>query len=58
MSEKPEINTVMSWLEGLAQEDWREFHSDSEVRNIAAAALELLKDQQEEIDELSFQLYG
>ena len=38
--------TVMSWLEGLAQEDWRMFHSDSEVQQIAMAALEVLKEQE------------
>ena len=37
---------VMSWLEGLTDEDWRRYHSDSEVRNIAKAALELLKEQE------------
>jgi len=36
---------VMSWLEGLTDEDWQRYHSDSEVRNIAKAALELLKEQ-------------
>ena len=34
--------TVMSWLEGLAQDDWRMFHSDSEVQEIARSALELI----------------
>lgn len=34
---------VMSWLEGLSQPDWHMFHSNSEVQNIARAALELLK---------------
>lgn len=37
---------VMSWLEGLTDDDWRRYHSDSEVRNIAKAALELLKEQE------------
>lgn len=37
---------VMSFLEGLTQDDWREFHSDSEVTNIAKDALELLKEQE------------
>ena len=37
--------TVMSWLEGLAQDDWREWHSDSEVQTTAQAALELLTTQ-------------
>lgn len=35
----------MSWLEGLAQDDWPMFHSDSEVQEIAKAALALLKEQ-------------
>ena len=35
---------VMSWLEGLAEPDWRDFHSDSEVQNIAKSALALLKE--------------
>ena len=43
---------VMSWLEGLTEPDWRYFHSDSEVQNIAKSALELLKAQRETIDEL------
>ena len=37
---------VMSWLEGLTDEDWRRYHSDSEVRNIAKEAMELLKEQE------------
>lgn len=40
-----DIDTVLSWLEGLAEPDWRLFHSDSEVQNIAKKALELLKEQ-------------
>ena len=32
-----EINTVMSWLEGLADDDWADLHSDTEVQNIATA---------------------
>lgn len=36
----------MSWLEGLAEPDWRDFHSDSEVQNIAKSALELLKEHE------------
>ena len=42
--DKPEINTVMSWLEGLADDDWADLHSDTEVQNIAKAALELLEE--------------
>jgi hypothetical protein len=37
---------IMSWLEGLAQDDWPMFHSDSEVQEIAKNALELLKEQE------------
>ena len=36
---------IMSWLEGLAQDDWPMFHSDSEVQEIAKNALELLEEQ-------------
>ena len=38
--------TIMSWLEGLAQDDWRECHSDSEVQEIARQTLALLKEQE------------
>ena len=38
--------TVMSWLEGLSQDDWRAYHSDSEVAEIAKAALALMKQQE------------
>ena len=41
----PDRKKVMSWLEGMAQQDWRMFHSDSEVQEIARNALELLKEQ-------------
>ena len=44
-----DIDAVMSWLEGLSQPDWRDFHSDSEVQSIAEDALELLKEQEVEI---------
>lgn len=37
---------IMSFLEGLAQKDWRMFHSDSEVQVIAEHALALLKEQE------------
>ena len=37
---------VMSWLEGLAEPDWRVFHSDSEVQSIAKFALAMLKEQE------------
>lgn len=38
--------TVMSWLEGLTQDDWPKWHSDSEVQETAKAALELIKEQE------------
>ena len=41
-----DIKTVMSWLEGLTDDDWPHFHSDSEVQNIAKSAMELLKEQE------------
>ena len=37
---------VLSWLEGLTFDDWRMYHSDSEVQNIAKEAFELLKERQ------------
>ena len=37
---------VMGWLEGLAQDDWMNWHSDSEVQNTAKAALDLLKERE------------
>ena len=40
----PDRERVMSFLEGLAEPDWRAFHSDSEVQNIAKSALALLKE--------------
>ena len=46
------IEEVMSWLEGLAEPDWRLFYSDSEVQNIAKSALELLEEQQKTIKRL------
>ena len=46
-SETMDREQVMSWLEGLSQDDWRLFHSDSEVSNIAKYALALLKEQGE-----------
>lgn len=40
-----DIETVMSWVEGLTQDDWRWDYSDSEVQETAKAALALLKEQ-------------
>ena len=46
----PDSEKVMSWLEGLAEPDWRECYSDSEVQETARQALdlidELLKEQE------------
>ena len=39
-----DIKTIMSWLEGLAEPDWRLFHSDSEVQTIAKETLVLLQE--------------
>ena len=47
-----DIEKVMGWLEGLTFDDWRDYHSDSEVSNMAKATLELLKEQQEKIRQL------
>lgn len=33
---------VIEWLEGLAEPDWMDFYSESEVQNTAIAALDLL----------------
>lgn len=41
-----DINLVLSWLEGLTEEDWADYHSDSEVQNIAKSAMELLEEQE------------
>lgn len=48
--------TVMSWLEGLTQDDWQEWYSNSEVQNTAQAALKLLKEQEARIGELEEKL--
>ena len=46
----PDSEKVMGWLEGLAEPDWRECYSDSEVQETARQALdlidELLKEQE------------
>ena len=44
--------TVMGGLEGLTQDDWQQWYSDSEVQETAKAALALLKEQQARIDAL------
>lgn len=38
--------TVMGCLEGLTQDDWEQWYSDSEVQETAKAALSLLKDRE------------
>ena len=38
---------VMSWLEWLTFDDWRDYHSDSEVQTIAKEAFALLKEQED-----------
>ena len=50
-----DVKKIISWLEGLSQDDWREFHSDSEVQNIAKSALELLKEQSEMIERYNYE---
>ena len=42
----PDREKVISWVEGLTEDDWRLFHSDSEVQNIAKAVLALLKEHE------------
>lgn len=44
--DKIDREKVMSWLEGLAEDDWRSYHSDSEVSNIAKSALALFEEQE------------
>lgn len=44
---------IMSDLEGLTFDDWHMFHCDSDVQGIAIDALNLLKEQQEIINELN-----
>ena len=53
----PDRKTVMSWLEGLTQDDWQSFHSDSEVQQIAIATLELLKEQEPDASKFQYK-YG
>lgn len=45
-----DLKTVMSWLEGLTEDDWEEWYSHSEVQNTAKAAMELLKEQKAVIE--------
>ena len=48
--------TVMGCLEGLTQDDWQQWYSDSEVQETAKAALALLKEQERRINELEEKL--
>lgn len=43
--------TVMGCLEGLTQNDWQQWYSDSEVQETAKAALSLLKEQESLLEE-------
>lgn len=49
---------IMSWLEGLAQDDWHMYHSDSEVQEIAKAALSLMEEQEPMLLENQHKPYG
>lgn len=40
-----DMEKVIGDLDGLTWDDWHEWHSDSEVRQIAKDAIELLKEQ-------------
>ena len=42
----PDREKIIGDLEGLTWDDWHEWHSDSEVRQIAKDAIELLKEQE------------
>lgn len=53
-----DIKTVMSWVEGLTQDDWRWNYSDSEVQETAKAALALLKAQEPRVLTLEEVLVG
>lgn len=46
--------TIMNWLEGLSEPDWRMYHSDSEVQNIAKETLDLLKAQEARIKKYEY----
>lgn len=45
----PDTGKAIGDLEGLTWDDWYEWHSDSEVRQIAKDAIKLLKEQEEKI---------
>ena len=46
----PDREKVISWLEGLAEDESMMFHSFSEVGNIARTAIALLKEQEAETE--------
>ena len=46
----------MSWLEGLAEPDWRECYSDSEVQETARQALDLIDELLKEQEDLGTEL--
>ena len=54
--------TVVSWLEGLTEQDWRECYSDSEVQETARQALdlidELLKEQEAKTGTWQWKIHG
>ena len=45
--DEQELNTLLGGLEGLTWDDWSDYHSDSEVREIAKAAIKLIEEQQD-----------
>ena len=51
-----DIEKILGWLEGLAEDDWHLFYSNSEVSEIAKAAFALLKEQEAEIRQLRLAL--
>jgi len=53
-----EREKVMSWLEGLTFDDWRDYHSDSEVQTIAKEAFALLKEQEPVVPDREQSEYG
>lgn len=49
---------VMSWLEKLAQNDWRKWYNDSDVQATAQAALTLFREQEPVMPELRMTRHG
>ena len=52
----PDREKVMSWLEGLAEPDWRECYRDSEVQETARQALDLIDELLKEQEDLGIEL--